>query len=135
MRRGGEGGEVRGGRNGDNAVPKADGGAGLSRQGGQNACRCQEGLWKNRLASRGWGVLQETPYQFWESGNFRLLELTEFLYGMMDWKYPGLVQTPRTKANVCQLRTIETKHRSSQLSGPTSHFTKEETENNCQLVT
>lgn len=52
----------------------------------------------------------------------------------MDWRDPGLVQTPRTKANICQLRSTETKDmagwggRTLQLSAPTPHFTNEKTE-------
>lgn len=36
----------------------------------------------------------------------------------MDWKDLDLVHIPRTKANVCHLRTIETKRDLEGVSGP-----------------
>ena len=94
-------------------------------------------MWKNRLVSRVRGVLQETLYQSLESGSCRLLELTKFLWSMMDWKDPGLVQILRTTANVCPFRTIETKQIWKgflQLSGPTPPFTFEGAKNDRLVV-
>lgn len=129
MRRGEGYSEERAGRNGADAVPKANGGAGFSRQGDRSVYKCQECLWNNRLLPRVQGILQETGYKFQGSGNCRILESIESLWGLMDWRDPGLVQTPRTKANVCQLRGTDTKH--IHVGGvlcPTPHFTSEKTE-------
>ena len=109
----------------------------LGFQGREGRMWCQEGLWKNRLVSRVRGVLQETLYQSLESGSCRLLELTKFLWSMMDWKDPGLVQIFRTTANVCPFRTIETKQIWKgflQLSGPTPPFTFEGAKNDRLVV-